>query len=142
MKAFRPIAALVSLAALSCVVLAQGPVRDGRWEITTEMDMPGMPMKMPAMKTTQCVTKEQANDPNLSVPKGGHEGGGDCKVTDFKTVGNKVSWAMKCEGKNAMSGNGEITYAGETYDGWMKMKTGDGEMTMKYKAKRLGDCTK
>jgi hypothetical protein len=142
MKAIRVIAAVVSVTALSWTVCAQGPRRDGLWEVTTEMDMPGMPMKMPAMKTTQCVTKEQANDPNLAVPKGSQDKNSDCKVADFKTVGNTVTYSMKCEGKRPMTGSGEITYAGDTYAGWMKMKTADTEMTMKYTAKRLGDCTK
>ena len=141
----RRIVTLMCAVATTAAVVAQAPKspqKPGTWKVTVEMEMPGMPMKMPAMKTTQCVTKEQANDPNLSVPKGGQDKNSDCKVSDYKVAGNKVSWAMKCEGKNPMSGNGEITYAGETYDGWMKMKTGEAEMTMKYKAKRLGDCTK
>jgi hypothetical protein len=142
MKALPRIVAIFSMTVLSCVLFGQGPTRDGRWEITTEMDMPGMPMKMPAIKTIQCITKEQANDPNASVPKGGQDKNSDCKVTDYKTAGDKVTYAMKCEGKNPMTGNGEIIYAADTYDGWMKMKTADVEMTMKYKAKRLGDCVK
>ena len=133
---------VASLVAASWIVSAQGPRRDGRWEVTTEMDMPGMPMKMPAMKTVQCVTKEQAEDPNQSVPKGQQDKNSDCKVSDYKVVGNKVTWTMTCTGKNPMTGNGEMTYAADTYDGWMKMKTGDTDMTMKYKGKRLGDCTK
>ena len=142
MKPVLLIAAMVSSTALSWTVFAQGPVRDGRWEISTEMEMPGMPMKMPAIKTIQCITKEQAADPNQSLPKGSQDKNSDCKVTDYKIVGDKVTWAMKCEGKNAMSGNGEIVYGANAYDGWMKMNTGEGEMTMKYKGKRLGDCTK
>lgn len=130
------------LVAASWIVSAQGPRVDGRWEVTTEMDMPGMPMKMPATKTIQCVTKEQADDPNQSVPKGQQDKNADCKVSDYKVAGNKVTWKMTCSGKNAMTSNGEITYAADTYDGWMKMKTGGTEMTMKYKGKRLGDCTK
>ena len=136
------IAAMVSVLALSWTVSAQGPARDGRWEIMTEMDMPGMPMKMPAMKTTQCITKEQASDPNQSVPQASQDKNNACKVSDYKVSGNTVTWTMKCEGKNPMSGTGEITYATDSYDGWMKMTTGTGNMTMKYKAKRLGDCTK
>jgi hypothetical protein len=130
------------LVAASWIVSAQSPRRDGRWEITTEMDMPGMPMKMPATKTIQCVTKEQAEDPNQSVPKGRQDKNSDCKVSDYKVAGNKVTWTMTCSDKNAMTSTGEITYAADTYDGWMKMKTGDTEMTMKYTGKRLGDCTK
>jgi len=145
MKHHYSIAVLIAaaLASVSSVfigpVFAQAPVRDGRWEVSTEMEMPGMPMKMPPTKTMQCITKEQANDPSQSVPQ---DKNSDCKVSDYKIAGNKVTWTVKCEGTNAMTGNGEIVYGADTYDGWMKIKTADTEMTMKYKAKRLGDCTK
>jgi len=130
------------LVAVSWGVSAQGPRRDGRWEVSMEMDMPGMPMKMPAVKTIQCVTKEQADDPNQSVPKGQQGKNSDCKVSDYKVAGNKVTWTMTCTGKNAMTSTGEMTYTGDAYDGVMKTKTGETEMTMKYTGKRLGDCTK
>jgi hypothetical protein len=133
---------IACLVATSFIVSAQGPRRDGRWEITTEMDMPGMPMKMPATKTVQCITKEQAEDPNQALPKDPQARNGDCKMSDYKVAGNKVTWTMACTGRTSMTGNGEITYAADSYDGWMKMKMSEGEMTMKYKGKRLGDCTK
>jgi hypothetical protein len=142
MRNVTTLAIFICTAALSSFVSAQGPVRDGRWEVSMEMDMPGMPMKMPAIKTTQCVTKEQADDPNQSLPKGSPDKNSDCKVTDHKMVGNKVTWTMECKGESAMKGQGEITYGTNAYDGWMKMTTEDGQMTMKYTAKRLGDCTK
>jgi hypothetical protein len=125
-------------------LVAQAPVRDGRWEVTTTMEMPDMPMKMPPMKSEQCITKEMAADPTQSVPKGQGPGGpgGDCKVSDYKMAGNKVTWAMACTGKTPMTGTGEIVYGNNTYDGAMKMKMEGREMTMKYTAKRLGDCTK
>ena len=62
-------ACLTVVVGLSVSALAQSPRRDGRWEVKTEMEMPGMPMKMPAMTTTQCITKEQAEDPQRSVPQ-------------------------------------------------------------------------
>lgn len=133
---------VICLVSASWIVSAQGSRRDGRWEVTTEMDMPGMPMKVPAMKTIQCVTKEQADDPNQSVPKGQQGKNSDCKVSDYKVAGNKVTWTTTCTGKNAMTSTGELTYAADTYEGWTKIKTGDTEMTMKYTGKRLGDCTK
>jgi hypothetical protein len=105
------------------------------------MDMPGMPMKMPAMTTTQCITKEQAEDPQRSVPQG-RGAPNNCKVFDYKVAGNKVTWSMKCEGPEAMSGTGEITYGENTYDGVMKMEREGQTMTMKYTGKRLGDCPK
>jgi len=126
---------------LSVSALAQAPRRDGRWEVKTEMEMPGMPMKMPAMTTTQCITKEQAEDPQRSVPQG-RGAPNNCKVSDYKVTGNKVTWSMKCEGPEAMSGTGEITYGENTYDGVMKMEREGQTMTMKYTGKRLGDCPK
>jgi uncharacterized protein DUF3617 len=131
----------VCVVAASWTIVAQEPRRDGRWDITAEMEMPGMPMKMPPMKSVQCITKEQADDPNLAIPKDQNKNSA-CKVSDYKVAGNKVTWTMKCEGKDAMTGSGELVYGADTYDGWFKMKTADHDMTMKYKAKRLGDCTK
>ena len=71
--------------ATSCVVLvfltgaavaAQSPIRPGQWEVVLQMDMPNMPVKMPEMKTTQCVTPEQAKDPASSLPSGPQAGRG------------------------------------------------------------------
>ena len=137
----RNTACLTVVVGLSVSALAQSPRRDGRWEVKTEMEMPGMPMKMPAMTTTQCITKEQAEDPQRSVPQG-RGAPNNCKVFDYKVTGNKVTWSMKCEGPEAMSGAGEITYGENTYDGVMKMERQGQTMMMKYTGKRLGDCVK
>jgi hypothetical protein len=129
--------------AFSWTVSAQGPMRDGLWEVTMTMDMPNMPMKMPPMKSNQCVTKEQLKDPAQTLPNGSQPGQpNDCKVSDYEIDGNKASWKMVCTGREKMSGTGEIIYKGDTYDGVMKMTMDQGQMTMKYSARRLGECTK
>jgi hypothetical protein len=137
-------AAIVALAVgVSSALLAQGPRRDGRFEIKMEMDMAGMPMKMPPITTTQCITPEQAADPQKAMPpQGGRGNENNCKVSDYKQDGNKVTWSMKCEGKEPMTGTGEFVYASDGYTGTMMMDRGGQAMTMKYTAKRLGDCTK
>ena len=153
MKLRRVGLGLVAAAVLSASLLAQGPRRDGNWEITMTMDMPGMPqgMSMPPIKTTQCITKEDANDPQKSLPqrpagRGGAVNPNDCKVSDYKADGNKVNWTMKCEGQQPMTGTGEFVYGVDSYTGTMKMDMARGgqpmAMTMKYAGKRLGDCTK
>jgi hypothetical protein len=136
--------AVVTSCTLAAAVAAQGPRRDGKWEVKMEMDMPGMPAAMPPMNTTQCVTKEEANDPQKAVPQGGRGRGGAeaCKVSDYKVEGNKVSWSMKCDPPQAMTGTGEFTYSGDTYVGVMKMDRGGQVMTMKYTGKRVGECDK
>ena len=87
------IALLVGVAS-AVAVSAQGVRRDGNWDISVEMQMPNMPagMTMPPMKMTQCVTKEEAKDPQKSIPSRPQRGGGaqDCKVTDYKESGNTV----------------------------------------------------
>jgi hypothetical protein len=127
--------------ALAGSLVAQGSVRrDGRWEVKMEMQMAAM--TMPPQTLTQCVTKEEAADPQKGLPQTGRGASpSDCKVSDYKVVGNKVTWSMACE-KEKMSGTGEFVYAGDTYTGTMKMNAQGQEMTMKYSGKRLGDCTK
>lgn len=116
---------------------AQNPMREGRWEVTIQMSMPNMPMQMPATKNVQCVTRDQLKDPAASLPSG-PDRTNSCKVEDYKTEGSRVSWKVACP---SMSGTGEMTFKGDTYDGLMKMTTERGEMTMKMTGKRLGDCT-
>ena len=143
MTRIRIVVAIVAVA-LAVQALAQVPARAGNWEITAQMEMPGMPVQMPPIKTTQCITKEDAENASKgrasqTVPNGQNQG---CKITDYQAVGNKVTWKLACEGNTGMSGSGEMVYSGDSYEGWAKMKMPDGEMTTKYKGKRLGDCVK
>jgi hypothetical protein len=133
---------VAAVLAVSAASLAQGPRRDGRWEVKTEMDMPGIPPGMPPLTSITCVTKAQANDPQKFAP-GDRGRGGDspCKTSDFNVDGNKVTWTMKCEGDRPMTAVGEMIYGDGTYTGTTKIDMdGRGTMTMKYTAKRLGDC--
>src|ERR1044072_3261103 len=99
----RAVIGTLLLLVVSLPLVAQGPRRDGRWEVKIEME--GMPQAMPARTTIQCITPDDAKDPQKSMPESGRgRGNGDCKMSDYKTEGNKVSWAMKCEGPQAMSG--------------------------------------
>ena len=107
----------------------------------------GMPQGMPPMKVTQCLTEEDAEDPQQMMPQGRGRGNNlDCKVTDYKLVDKKATWQMACGGQTPMTGSGEIVYGADTYTGAMKMTMSRGgqpqTMTMKYDAKRLGDCAK
>lgn len=142
----RHAAPFALLVVLSAAVFAQGPRRDGRWEVTMQMEMPGMPSAMPPFTVEQCVTKEQANDPQRSVPQQPQRGGAqsDCKVEDYKMTGSKVSWTMRCTTPQPMTGAGEMTYSDNAYTGMMTMNMERGgqpmKMTMKMTGKRLGDC--
>jgi hypothetical protein len=160
MKLVHAAVIAVVVAGTASLMAQAGPRRDGNWDITLEMQMPGMPnmpnmpagmagMAMPPVKLTQCITKEQAADPAKALPSRPAGRGGaapDCQVSDYKVVGNKVSWAMVCAGAQPMTGTGEFTYGTDSYTGLMTMNMDRGgsamAMTMKYTGKRLGDCVK
>jgi hypothetical protein len=120
------------------VLLAADNMREGMWEITSTMEMPGMPMKMPPTKIKHCYTKEDIKDQKKMVNRDKN-----CTVTELKSSGNKISWKMKCTGQSAGTFSGETVFSGDSYDSVMKMQadTTKGQpMTMKIKGKRVGAC--
>jgi hypothetical protein len=135
---------LLVAGSLAALVAAQGPRRDGEWEVKVEMNMPGMPAGMPPNTIKQCITPAEASDPQKAMPPQGRgRGNSNCKISDYKSEGNTVSWSMACEGAQPMTGKGQFVYAQDAYTGTMTMDMqGRGTMTMKYTGKRLGDCTK
>jgi hypothetical protein len=112
-----------------------GTMREGLWEITTEMEMPGMPMKMPATVMKHCFTKNDVSDQKRVISQDNN-----CTVTDLKTSANKVTWKMKCTGENAATMTGETVFGSDSYSSLMKMNSHGQNMTMKVKGKRLGAC--
>jgi Protein of unknown function (DUF3617) len=129
------IGSVMALAVTSTV--AQSARRDRRSEVKIEMEMSGM--TLPPQTAMQCVTKEEAADPQKAMPQGGRGTPNNCKVSDYKTDGNKVTWSVACD---QMTGAGEFIYSPDMYTGTMRVKSQGREMTMKYAGKRLGDCTK
>lgn len=143
----RSVSVIVLALFATAVALAQSGMRPGEWEVTTQMQMPNMPagFQMPAMKMNQCITPEQAKDPANTVPRQSGRGRGnkdDCKMSDYKTTGNTITWSMACTSPDKLTGTGEMTFAGDdSYTSTMKMVMAQGEMTMKMTGKRIGDCT-
>jgi hypothetical protein len=137
------LAALVFLvASVSQVAFAQTqlPLREGNWELTVQVEMPGMPMKMPDVKDTRCLTRDMLKDPAAAVPSASPGSNNDCKVSDYQTTGNKATWKMVCTVPMPISGSGEITYAGDTYTGSITVSMGGTPAVMNFSGKRLGDC--
>lgn len=107
------------------------------WEITSSMEMPGMPFSMPATTQKVCIPKGGENDPGKT------SGDKDCKMTDVKTVGNKTTWKARCnKDGEVMTGTGEQTTSANSYQGKVKFSgKSDGQdmnMNMAYSGKRVG----
>lgn len=124
---------------LSAFLLAQNSVagvdmKNGLWEITTKMEMPGMPMEMPAVTFTQCLTSRN------NVPRSAEQNQ-DCAIKSSQVRGNTVSWEMQCVNNGeTTNGSGKITYNGNTFTGGMTIETDGMRMTQHMSGRRIGEC--
>ncbi len=130
----------ILLIVVSLCIAGSGPnMKPGLWEITTKMEMPGMPMSMPASTHTQCLTKKDM------VPSGSQNSEG-CKTKLLKVKGNVVTWEVICKGQGGVStGKGKITYSGNKFKGTMKMDMKNHgqkkmKMTSHISGRRIGKC--
>lgn len=110
----------------------------GKYQITSKVEMAGMPGDMPPQTSTQCLTK---SDP---VPNGSAASQG-CKISDMDTKGNKVTYTMECDQQGMkVKSSGEIIYKGKSFEGTSIMKMGPsaGGMTITTKTtgKWVGKC--
>lgn len=137
--------AALSLVVVFVPVIAMAepnPLKPGLWEMTVQMEMPGMPQGMPPQVFKHCLTEKDVV-PHKARP------GEDCKMTSYKLKGTSITWSMRCTHKDGgeadIEGNG--TYTNDSFQGTVqsKMKGGKGDgmaMTMKMNSKRLGPCDK
>jgi hypothetical protein len=130
-------AALLTLAAVPAIA-ADHPQKPGKWQVKLEMEMPGMPVKLPPITQEMCLTAEDLANPQKAVPT---DAKSDCKVGDYSIDGDTVTWSVSCPKQN-MKGTGKITYSDTSYSGSMDMTVGEQQMKTKYSGKWLGECTK
>ncbi len=129
--------AVFVLVSLPTTILAADGIREGMWEITTKMEMPGMPMEMPPTTIKHCYTKEEVKDQKNMINRDKN-----CTIIDFKKYVNKVSWKTKCTGKNAGMFSGETVFTGDSYESVMTMQldANKSHSAMNMKGKKIGDC--
>lgn len=132
-------AGALAAAGFTLTATAAPDVRPGLWETTVKTQVPGMPMAMPSITHRYCLHKKDLV-PNTRQP------GQHCKLLDHAISGNTVSWRVQCRSQGMSStGEGKITYAGDTYHGRivMDMQQGGGQpmkMIQTLQGRRVGDC--
>jgi hypothetical protein len=132
-----------ALAGGRAAVAADHPnIQPGNWEITSSMEMPGMPMP-PARPMTHCIKPDEIKDNQSFADSMQARNKGKCKISDVKFESDKLSYSFACD--SGASGTSEIVFGGTTYEGTTRMTVpgrGNGPMTMTnhFKAKRVGDC--
>ncbi len=127
---------LISLFLLPGNLMAQVPdLKEGLWEITSSIDEPDMPKEMLRQTYKNCLTKKDYI-PYKEEDKG-------CKVTKFDAKGNTVTWTIICkDAEGTSTGTGRVTYKGDTFEGLIKFKDPEGEMSMSMKGRWVGKCPK
>jgi hypothetical protein len=110
-------------------------LKEGKWSIETSTEIAGMPMAMPPVTVTQCLTEEDA------VPTQRSQEGNPCTITDQRINGSTLTWKVECP--NSV-GSGTMTYNHDTFFGKMTMEanTPGGTMNMvsTMKGHYLGPC--
>ena len=130
---------VLTLTAAGC---STGPdMKEGEWEITTELGMKGIPIKMPSMFYTQCLTKKDL------IPRTGEQKEQNCTITDQKAEGDTVSWEAICkDSRTEILSEGSITYSGVLFSGQIDVTISGGPMSMTatntITGKFLGPCDK
>lgn len=155
---------LTALIALPAV--AADDIKEGQWEFTNTMKMPGMPdmaelakqmppgMKLPeglnigagagggmSITMKQCVTNDSARPPIKDESKF------NCETTKEERSGGTMQWAMHCTGKNTdFTSEGTATYSGNSMTSDVitqgTLEGHPAEMTMKTTGRYLGACPK
>jgi hypothetical protein len=127
------LAALALAGAVYAPLAASAAGNDELWEVSTQMNIPGMPAGMGGMKQQVC----QDKDPRKQGPQG--KDMENCKVTDVKESGTRFTISMTCpQGKAVIDQT--FNAARTEYKGTMKMTTRDGDMTMNMSGRKIGAC--
>ena len=91
---------VLALLAAFPIALAHAAPNDGElWEVSTQMNIPGMPAGMGARKQQVCT--EKGDKKKVMESKDNSK----CKMTDFKESGNKVTMTMVCPEGTAVMEN-------------------------------------
>ncbi len=124
--------ALGLLLPFACIAADDGEL----WEVTSKMNIPGMPAGMAGMGQAPqrvCNSKNPREDATRRPDTK------DCKVTDFKETGTRVQITMTCpDGRMVI----DQTYnaARTEYKSTMKMTSKDGDMVINASGRKLGTC--
>ncbi|HSD74518.1 MAG TPA: DUF3617 family protein [Steroidobacteraceae bacterium] len=127
---------LAAISALGLLSLTPAGAEDppgNLWEMTSQMSMEGMPMKMPPNTVKVCTAREWTRPPPGGDPT--------CVNSNFQQDGNKVTWTMQCSGQMPMQGTGEITFDGaDSYTGIIRATAENMPMTINLSGKKIGTC--
>jgi len=112
---------------------AADPKAGAEWEIKTTMEIPGMPFALPPTVIRQCLEDKAVPYQEKKNEK--------CETVYKNMSGNTLSWQVVCDSKDGkMEMTGETSYASDSMDSKVKMKSKNGDISMHMTGKKLGAC--
>jgi hypothetical protein len=124
---------------LPCRAGSHVDMLEGLWEITTQVEMVGLPVRSPAITTRQCISPDnvfpEINRFNAS--------GQNCKITNVVIGKNYAAYDLACSMENGgMKGHGSVTYRGERLQGSLAtvMTPGNEQINYEYSGWYIGPC--
>jgi len=125
---------VISIFLFSCTVQKGPNMKQGLWEVTIRMEVPGMPVQMSPQTYTQCLTQKEAV-PQREEPDQG------CKIVKQDIKGDTVSWVVECKTNEGTAvSDGRITYKGDTFEGVIQMTQGDMKAIQRLSGRWIGKC--
>lgn len=103
------------------------------WEITSQMNIPGMPAGMGGQTQRVC----QGDDPERRAKSDKDQK--DCKVTDKKQTASRLQVTMTCK-EGTMTIDQQYNAARTEFKGSMKMNSKDGDITINTTGRKVGAC--
>jgi len=118
----------------SLPTVAQAPVKGDLWQVVSQMEMVGLPVKLPPQTSSVCAAKVWTQPPGPANPRQ------QCARTNYVIDGDKISWTETCTGP-AMTGQGQITRMGDdAYTGVITYTSAQGNMTINLTGAKVGEC--
>jgi hypothetical protein len=103
------------------------------WEISSQMNIPGMPAGMGAQTQRVC----QGDDPARRAASDKDQK--DCKVTDKKQTATRLQVTMACK-QGTMTIDQQYNAARTEFKGSMKMTSKEGDITVTTTGRKVGAC--
>lgn len=125
----RALLALLPLAINDAAAQTTGDL----WEISSQMNIPGMPAGMGAQTQRIC----QGDDPERAAAR--DKDRQDCKVQDKKQTATRTTLTLVCK-QGTMTIDQQYNAAHTEFKGSMKMTGKDGDFTVTTTGRKVGSC--
>lgn len=124
---------MLAAAVLALPLVAAAQNNGELWEISTQMNIPGMPAGMGGQTQRVC----QGDDPERRAAS--DEDQKDCKVTDKKQTATRTTITMQCK-QGTMTVDQQYNAARTEFKGSIKMTSKDGDFNMNTTGRKVGAC--